>query len=108
MRRRIKRVKKTIVNNLLHIHLLLFLSPSYLSKDIAADKSFDNNRLTSIDVISVDKQSRVTLTKKAKKIIPLEPGDKIAIYQDIYNKNIILKVQKQQQQQQQQQQENNN
>ena len=50
--------------------------------------------MISIDVISVDKQSRVTLTKKVKKVIPLEPGDNISIYQDIYNKNIILKVQK--------------
>jgi CheY-like chemotaxis protein len=69
-------------------------SPSF-SLDENIDSSFDNNRLTSIDVISLDKQSRVTLTKNIKKIIPLEPSDKIAVYQDRYNKNIILKVQKQ-------------
>ena len=72
------------------------LSPlSYLAGEKMEDDSFDNKRLTSIDVISVDKQWRLTLTKKAKKIIPLGPGDNITIYQDIYNKNIILKVQKQ-------------
>ena len=55
--------------------------------------SFDNKRLNTVDVISVDKQSRLTLTKNAKKLIPLGPGDKITVCQDVYSKEIILKVQ---------------
>jgi CheY-like chemotaxis protein len=65
---------------------------SHISEDI--DSLFDSKRWVSIDVISVDKQSRITLTKKAKKVIPLEPGDNISIYQDRYSKRISLKVQK--------------
>jgi CheY-like chemotaxis protein len=61
----------------------------YLGSDI----SFESKRLNPIDVILVDKQSRLTLTKKVKRAIPLNPEDKIAVYQDIYNKDIVLKVQ---------------
>ena len=105
-----------------HSSILPSLSPSSLSfpENIVAEvqededsisssnSSFDDKRLISIDVLSVDKQSRITLTKKAKKIIPLEPGDNITICQDKYNsKNIILKVQKHQNNQLLQHQENN-
>lgn len=55
--------------------------------------SFDDKRLNTVDVISVGKQSRLTLTKNTKKLIPLNPGDKITVCQDIYSKEIILKVQ---------------
>jgi hypothetical protein len=58
-----------------------------------SDISFESKRLNPIDVILVDKQSRLTLTKKVKRVIPLNPEDKIAVYQDIYNKDIVLKVQ---------------
>jgi CheY-like chemotaxis protein len=54
----------------------------------------NNIELTPIDVISIDKYSRLTLTKKLKKIFSLNPEDKIIVYQEKYNKNIILKVQR--------------
>ncbi len=53
----------------------------------------NNDLLTPIDILSIDKYSRLTLTKKPKKILSLNPEDKIIIYQEEYNKNIILKVQ---------------
>jgi CheY-like chemotaxis protein len=52
----------------------------------------NDDLLTPIDILSIDKYSRLTLTKKAKKILSLNPEDKIIIYQEKYNKNIILKV----------------
>jgi CheY-like chemotaxis protein len=52
----------------------------------------NDDLLTPIDILSIDKYSRLTLTKKAKKILSLNPEDKIIIYQEEYNKNIILKV----------------
>ncbi len=56
------------------------------------DISFNNSRLTPIDILTVDKHSRLTLTKSVKKIIPLSPENRIAVYQDVYNKNLILKI----------------
>jgi CheY-like chemotaxis protein len=52
-----------------------------------------HNSITPIDILVVDKYSRLTLTKKIKKIIPLNPEDKITFYQDPFTKNIVLKVQ---------------
>lgn len=46
-----------------------------------------------IDVLTLDSHSRLTFTKKIKKIFPLKPNDKIIVYLNRYNKNIILKVQ---------------
>ena len=54
---------------------------------------FNNNFLTPIDILTVDKNSRLTLTKKFKKFIPLNPGDNVIVYQDTFNKTIVLKVQ---------------
>jgi CheY-like chemotaxis protein len=48
---------------------------------------------TPIDILTVDKYSRLTLTKKLKKIIPLNPEDTIVVYYNAYNKSITLKVQ---------------
>jgi CheY-like chemotaxis protein len=59
----------------------------------AIDPSINNAKLTPIDILTIDKNSRLTLTKKVKKIISLNPEDKIMVYQDTYNKNILLKVQ---------------
>jgi CheY-like chemotaxis protein len=53
----------------------------------------NNSFLTPIDILTVDKNSRLTLTKKLKKFIPLNPEDNIIVYQDTYNKTIVLKVQ---------------
>ena len=57
------------------------------------DISINNDQLNPIDILTVDKFSRLTLTKKFKKILPLHPEDKILVYQDIFNKNIVLKIQ---------------
>jgi CheY-like chemotaxis protein len=51
-----------------------------------------NDRITPIDTLTIDKYSRLTLTKKFKKIFSLNPKDKIVVYQETYTKNIILKV----------------
>ena len=53
----------------------------------------DKERLSPIDVLTIDKNSRLTLTKKVKKIIPLNTNNKIIVYQDTSTKNILLKVQ---------------
>ncbi len=55
--------------------------------------SINNTRLTPIDILTIDKNSRLTLTKKVKKILSLNPKDEIMVYQDTYNKNILLKIQ---------------
>ena len=53
----------------------------------------NNGRLTPIDILSIDRQSRLTITKKFKKLIHLNPNDKITVYHDMFNKKILLKVQ---------------
>jgi len=58
-----------------------------------SENSIGNNRLTLIDILAIDKNSRLTLTKKFKKITSLKPNDNLIVYQDQYNKNIILMVQ---------------
>jgi len=57
--------------------------------------SLNNNRLINIDAITVDKNSRITLTKKVKHVFPLMPGDMVVVYQDRYNKNLIFDIQQQ-------------
>jgi CheY-like chemotaxis protein len=57
------------------------------------DISVNNSHLNPIDILLVDMYSRVTLTKKFKKIISLHPEDKILVYQDKYSKSIVLKIQ---------------
>ena len=54
---------------------------------------FDNNRLITIDSISVDEHSRLTLTRKLKKVLPIIPKDTITVYQDRYNKDLIFAIQ---------------
>ena len=54
---------------------------------------FDINRLITIDSISVDEHSRLTLTRKLKKVLPIIPKDTITIYQDRYNKDLIFAIQ---------------
>ena len=55
--------------------------------------SFDINRLITIDTISVDEHSRLTLTRKLKKVLPIIPKDTITVYQDRYNKDLIFAIQ---------------
>lgn len=54
---------------------------------------FDINRLITIDTTSVDSHSRLTLTKKIKKLLPVMPKDTITVYQDRYNKDLIVAIQ---------------
>jgi CheY-like chemotaxis protein len=54
---------------------------------------FNINRLIAIDTLSVDDHSRLTLTKKIKKVLPIMPKDTITVYQDRYNKDLIVAIQ---------------
>jgi CheY-like chemotaxis protein len=54
---------------------------------------FDINRLITIDTTSVDSHSRLTLTRKIKKVLPVMPKDTITVYQDRYNKDLIVAIQ---------------
>jgi CheY-like chemotaxis protein len=88
-------INKIFIKTLLHFNVKKKQesSSSTSFSSIAKNTPINNNRLIPIDILSVDKHSRLTLTKKFKKIIPLSPEDKIIVYQDEYTKNIILKVQ---------------
>ena len=59
------------------------------NKDQQDDDVFDL-----VDVITVDNQSRLTFTRNLKKILPVNPYDKIIVYQHRNNKNITFKVQR--------------
>jgi FixJ family two-component response regulator len=54
---------------------------------------FDSDRLITVDSISVDEHSRLTLTRKLKKVLPVIPKDTITVYQDRYNKDLIFAIQ---------------
>ncbi|HJT48281.1 MAG TPA: response regulator [Nitrososphaeraceae archaeon] len=48
-----------------------------------------------IDTINADEHSRLTLTKKVKKVFPVLAGDTIVVYQDKYDTNeLIFKIQR--------------
>ncbi|HEX2408485.1 MAG TPA: hypothetical protein VHJ38_14880, partial [Nitrososphaeraceae archaeon] len=47
---------------------------------------FNINRLITIDTTSIDDHSRLTLTRKLKKVLPIIPKDTITVYQDHYTK----------------------
>jgi poly-D-alanine transfer protein DltD len=64
------------------------------SKSSIINILINKDRLAPIDVLTVDKHSRLTLTKKVKKIIPWNSDNKIIVYQDTLTKNILFKVQK--------------
>ena len=72
-----------------------FPSPSSLVVDVINKSSDDDSLATPIDILSIDRYSRLTLTKKVKKILGLNPEDKIIVYQEKHNKieDVILKVQ---------------
>ena len=57
------------------------------------DGRYDDS-LLAIDLLKIDNRSRITLTKEVKDILSFKTGDTIAIYQDIVNSDIILKVQR--------------
>jgi CheY-like chemotaxis protein len=54
---------------------------------------FDINRLITIDTTRVDDHSRLTLTRKIKKVLPVMSKDTITVYQDRYNKDLIVAIQ---------------
>lgn len=54
---------------------------------------FNINRVITIDTLSVDDHSRLTLTRKIKKVLPIMPKDTITVYQDRYNKDLIVVIQ---------------
>jgi CheY-like chemotaxis protein len=55
-----------------------------------------SGRVISIDTITLDKHSRLTLTKKVKDVFPIQPGDRIAVYQNVgkINNELIFEVQR--------------
>ena len=60
----------------------------------------NDNSINLIDILEIDKYPRLTLTKKVKKLLSLNTGDKIIVYQEKGDKNnndnnkkIILKIQ---------------
>ena len=55
--------------------------------------TFDTDRLIAIDTISVDDHSRLTLTRKLKKVLPIMPKDTITVYHDKYSKDLIFVIQ---------------
>jgi CheY-like chemotaxis protein len=63
-----------------------------------AEGFIHDNRIVAIDTIKLDEHSRLTLTKSVKNVFPIEPGDKIAVYQKIEkNKSaneLIFKIQR--------------
>jgi CheY-like chemotaxis protein len=62
----------------------------------SASLSRDNSKVISIDTITLDRHSRLTLTKRVKDVFPIEPGDKIAVYQNTgkISNELIFEVQR--------------
>lgn len=68
------------------------LSNTY-SLNLADHIKNNKGQLTPIDILTVDSHSRITLTKKFKKIMPIEPSNKITVYQDHFSKSIVFEIQ---------------
>lgn len=54
----------------------------------------DDSSLLAVDTLKIDSHSRITFSKEVREILPIKPGDRIAIYQDRTNNDLILKVQR--------------
>ena len=55
------------------------------------DKRYSNlGGMLAIDTITVDRYSRLTLTKEVKNNLHIEAGDKIAVYRDKYDPDELL------------------
>ncbi len=50
------------------------------------------NRYVPIDVLTIDKHSRLTITKKVKRLIQFYPDHHVIVFQDIYNKSFLLQI----------------
>lgn len=58
-------------------------------------KSLESARMIAIDTIRIDEHSRLTFTKKVKKVFPMLPQDTLVVYQDKYNSDeLLFKVQR--------------
>jgi len=55
------------------------------------------NGLLVVDCVLVDEHSRLTITKRIKKFLPIETGDLLAFYKNPKNDDIVLKVQRENQ-----------
>ncbi len=53
-----------------------------------------SNRLVPIDILGVDKHSRITLTRNVRNAISLHPFDTIIVYRDILSNNLVLEFRK--------------
>jgi hypothetical protein len=53
-----------------------------------------SGRLIIIDAVVIDSHSPLTLTKKLRKVFPINPKDILLVFQDTDTKNIIFKVQR--------------
>ena len=56
--------------------------------------SFESNRSIAIDTVTIDNHSRLTITRNLKKVLPIMPKDKIAVFQDRYNKDLVFSIQR--------------
>lgn len=61
-----------------------------LSPSVFEALNFNLNRLIAVDTITVDRNSRLTFSKDVRRILRIEPGDKISVYRDKYNANEAL------------------
>ena len=57
--------------------------------------SFDIDRLIAIDTIRADDHVRLTLTRKIRRVFPIDAGDILVIFQDKYNSDeLLFKIQR--------------
>jgi CheY-like chemotaxis protein len=58
--------------------------------------SSSSGRLALIDFMTVDNHSRLTLTKRVKDVFPIQPSDRIAVYQNTgkINNELVFEVQR--------------
>ncbi len=61
---------------------------------LALDEKKDKHSLVAIDTLKIDNHFRITFTKEVRNILPLKPGDTIALYMDGDNGDILLKLQR--------------
>ena len=62
--------------------------------DSIPPSSFESNRSIAIDTLTIDDHSRLTITRNLKKVLPIMPKDKIAVFQDRYNKDLVFSIQR--------------
>lgn len=55
---------------------------------------FEANRLVVIDTLVIDNNSRLTITRNLKKVLPIMPKDTVIVSRDRYNKDIVFTIQR--------------